>query len=139
MRRVVFAAAVVMCGGMAWGQSASTGGSGGKGFDWSSLGDAARVAGEVRQAAEAVERAGGVLERIVAKIMDGAAEVSRNHAEASAGFDPLGYKAAMELIREQGQTIEELQKAEIRRLRRELRQADRPGRRAVRQRAAAKR
>ncbi|MBE0537574.1 MAG: hypothetical protein IH624_18065 [Phycisphaerae bacterium] len=125
MRRglIFVAAAVVLCGGSAWGQAGSAGGSPAKGFDWASLGDAARVAAEVRQAADALERLGAVVERIAATVAQGMAEVSSNHAAMSAGFDPLGYKAAFAVIREQHQTIEAMQKAEVRRLRKALREA----------------
>jgi hypothetical protein len=140
---------IALWGGSAFGQGGAAGGSPGpiaaKGLDWSNVADVVRIAAEVRQTAEAVERAGGVVERIVSVIARGMTEVSRNHAEMSASFDPLGYKAAFDLIREQNQTIQDLHKAEIRRLRRELRTASRneqkpakdKGRRTASKRAAS--
>ena len=63
-----------------------------------------------------------MLEGIVSKLSEGLAESSRNHAAMSDSFDPFGFKTAFKTIREQGQTIQRLQKAEIRRLRKECRQ-----------------
>ena len=59
---------------------------------------------------------------IVSSLSEGMVESSKKHAEMSESFDPFGFKTAFKTIGEQGKTIERLQRAEIRRLRRENRQ-----------------
>ena len=59
---------------------------------------------------------------IVSTLSEGLAESIRNHAVMSDSFDPFGFKMAFKTIREQGQTIQRLQKVEIRRLRKESRE-----------------
>jgi len=100
----------------------SSDGSAGKVFSMSGVGDMVQAAGDFRKAAEALERFGGMLEGIVSALSEGLVESSRNHAAMSDSFDPFGFKTAFKTIREQGQTIQRLQKAEIRRLRKECRE-----------------
>jgi hypothetical protein len=88
----------------------------------SGVGDMVQAAGDFRKAAEALERFGGMLKGIVSTLSEGLEESSRNHAVMSDSFDPFGFKTAFKTIREQGQTIQRLQKAEIRRLRKECRE-----------------
>ncbi len=88
----------------------------------SGAGDMVKAADDFRKAAEALERFGGMLERIVSTLSEGLVESSRNNAVMSDSFDPFGFKTAFKTIREQGQTIQRLQKAEIRRLRKECRE-----------------
>lgn len=120
---------VMFLSNAAWGdvgsEEVSSDGSGGKAFSMFGVGEMARAAGDFRKAAEALERFGGMLEGIVSKLSNGLAESSRNHAAMSDSFDPFGFKTAFKTIREQGQTIQRLQKAEIRRLRKECRQKKR--------------
>ncbi len=99
--------------------------SAGKVFNMSGVGDMVQAAGDFRKATEALERFGGILEGIVSTLSEGLAESSRNHAEMIDSFDPFGFKTAFKTIGEQGKTIERLQRAEIRRLRRENRQMKR--------------
>ncbi len=103
-------------------EKVSSDGSAGKVFNMSSVGDMVQAAGDFRKAAEALERFGGMLEGIVANLSEALEESSRNHAVMSDSFDPFGFKTAFKTIREQGQTIQRLQKAEIRRLRKECRE-----------------
>lgn len=103
-------------------EEVSSDGSAGKVFSMSGVGDMVQAAGDFRKAAEALERFARMLEGIVSTLSKGLAESSRNHAVMSDSFDPFGFKMAFETIREQGQTIQRLQKAEIRRLRKECRQ-----------------
>ena len=98
-------------------------GSAGKAFSMFGVGDMVQAAGDFRKAAEGLERFGGMLEGIVSTLSKGLLESSRNHAAMSDSFDPFGFKTAFKTIREQGQTIQRLQKAEIRRLRKECRQS----------------
>ncbi len=100
----------------------SSDGPAGKVFSMSGVGDMVQAAGDFRKAAEALERFGGMLEGIVLALSEGLVESSRNHAGMSDSFDPFGFKTAFKTIREQGQTIQRLQKAEIRRLRKECRE-----------------
>jgi len=104
--------------------------SAGKVFSMSGMGDMVRAAGDFRKATEALERLGGMLEGIVATLSKGLVESSRNNAAMSDSFDPFGFKTAFKTIREQGKTIQKLQKAEIRRLKKECREMKkRPDRR----------
>jgi hypothetical protein len=100
---------------------ASSDASAGNVFNMSSVGDMVKAAADFRKAAEALERFGGMLKEIVPTISKGLEESSRNHAVMSDSFDPFGFKTAFKTIREQGRTIQRLQKAEIRRLRKECR------------------
>jgi len=95
--------------------------SAGKVFDMSGVRDMVQAAGDFRKATEALERFGGMLKGIISTLSEGLGESSRNHAVMSDSFDPFGFKMAFKTIREQGQTIQRLQKAEIRRLRKECR------------------
>ncbi len=103
-------------------EEVSSDGSAGKVFNMSGVGDMVQAAGDFRKATEALERFGGMLEGIISILSKSLAESSRNHAVMSDSFDPFGFKTAFKTIREQGQTIQRLQKAEIRRLRKECRQ-----------------
>ena len=103
-------------------EKVSSDGSAGKVFNMSGVGDMVQAAGDFRKAAEALERFGGMLKGIVSTLSEGLEESSRNHAVMSDSFDPFGFKMAFKTIREQGQTIQRLQKAEIRRLRKECRE-----------------
>ena len=93
----------------------------GKAFSMFGAGDMVQAAGEFRKAAEALERVGGMLEGIISTLSESMVESSRNLAVMSDSFDPFGFKTAFKTIREQGQTIQRLQKAEIRRLKKECR------------------
>jgi hypothetical protein len=93
--------------------------SAGKVFGLSGVGDMVQAASDFRKGSEALERLGGILERIVSTISEGLVESSRNHVSMSDSFDPLGLKTALKTIREQSRTIQKLQKAEIRRLKKE--------------------
>ncbi len=103
-------------------EEVSSDGSTQKALSMFGVGEMVQAAGDFRKAAEALERFGGMLEGIVSKLSDGLAESSRNLAAMSDSFDPFGFKTAFKIIGEQGQTIVRLQKAEIRRLRKECRQ-----------------
>ncbi len=103
-------------------EEVSSDGSARKVLDMSGVRDMVQAAGDFRKAAEALERFGGMLKRIVSTLSEGLAESSRNHAVMSDSFDPFGFKMAFKTIREQGQTIQRLQKVEIRRLREECRE-----------------
>ncbi|MCD6395195.1 MAG: hypothetical protein J7M40_17050 [Planctomycetes bacterium] len=103
-------------------EEVSSGDSAGKVFGMSGVGDMVQAASDFRKATEALERFGGMLEGIISTLSKGLAESSSNHAVMSDSFDPFGFKTAFKTIREQGQTIERLQKAEIRRLKKECRQ-----------------
>ncbi|MGB2807160.1 MAG: hypothetical protein WBC22_05445 [Sedimentisphaerales bacterium] len=103
-------------------EKVSPDGSAGKVFNMSGVGDMVQAAGDFRKAAEALERFGGMLKGIVSTLSEGLEESSRNHAVMSDSFDPFGFKTAFKTIREQGLTIQRLQKAEIRRLRKECRE-----------------
>lgn len=81
---------------------------------------AAKAAGDLRQAGDSFDRVANVLKDLVPPVMDSLAEMSR-------GFDPFGYKAAFqtiaqqnETIQRQQETIQELLRADIARLQREL-------------------
>ena len=96
------------------------------------VGDMAPAAADLRKAAEAFERFGNALKTIVPTATKGLAEGSRNLSNMGQAIDPLGLKAALTIIREQNQTIQALQQAEIRRLKEELQRlrkapARRPG------------
>ena len=103
-------------------EKVSSDGSEGNVFNMSSVGDMVKAAGDFRKAAEALERFGGMLKGIVSTLSEGLEKSSRNHAVMSDSFDPFGFKTAFKTIREQGLTIQRLQKAEIRRLRKECRE-----------------
>ncbi len=96
--------------------------SGEKALSMFGVGDMVQAAGDFQKASEALERFGGIFEGIVEVLSESIAEISRNHAEMSESFDPFGFKTAFKTIREQGQTIQRLQKAEIQRLRKECRE-----------------
>ncbi len=125
-RWLVSIALIMFLSNAASGQGASekvsSDGSAGKVLSMFGVGEMVQAAGDFRKAAEALERFGGMLEGIVSTLSKGLAESSRNHAAMSDSFDPFGFKTAFKTIREQGQTIQRLQKAEIRRLRKECRQ-----------------
>jgi hypothetical protein len=91
------------------------------------LTQAAEAARELRLAAEAAESLAATAERVIAQCADAAVQTSANLAAMSAGFDPLGYKAAFatiqrqtELLAQQQTLIQQLQEAEAKRLRGEL-------------------
>jgi len=96
--------------------------SAGKVFDTSGVRGMVQAAGDFRKATEALERFGGMLKGIVSTLSEGLGKSSRNHAVMIDSFDPFGFKMAFKTIREQGQIIQRLQKAEIRRLRKECRE-----------------
>ncbi len=100
-------------------EEVSSDGSAGKAFSMFGAGDLVQAANDFRRAAEALERFGGMLEGIVSTLSEGLVESSGNHAVMSDSFDPFGFKTAFKTIREQGRAIQRLQKAEIRRLRKE--------------------
>jgi len=104
-------------------EKVSSEGSAGNVFNMSSVGDMVKAAGDFRKAAEALERFGGMLKGIVSTLSEGLEKSSRNHAVMSDSFDPFGFKTAFKTIREQGRTIQRLQKAEIRRLRKEIKES----------------
>jgi hypothetical protein len=103
-------------------EKVSSDASAGNVFNMSSVGDMVKAAADFRKAAEALERFGGMLKGIVPTISKGLEVSSSNHAVMSDSFDPFGFKTAFKTIREQGRTIQRLQKAEIRRLKKELRE-----------------
>jgi hypothetical protein len=105
-------------------EKVASNGSAGKVFNMSGAGDMVQAAGDFRRAAEALERFGGMLKGIVSTLSKGLEESSSNHAVMSDSFDPFGFKMAFKTIREQGQTIQRLQKAEIRRLRKRCREME---------------
>ena len=81
--------------------------------------DMAEAASNLRKAGEAFERFGNALKTITPETTEALVEASRNLANMGQGFDPLGLKAAVMVIREQNQRIYALQKAEIQRLKEE--------------------
>jgi hypothetical protein len=92
------------------------------------VGDMLKAATELRKAAEIFERLGDTAEAITSRIAGAAVETSGNLATMSRTFDPFGFKSAFLTIREQGQaiqalqkTVQDLQQAEIKRLKKQCR------------------
>ena len=78
--------------------------------------DMIRSAGDLRKAAESFERAATIMQDLAPVVTEGMVKGSANLAAISDSFDPFGFKTAFQTIREQGQTIQALQQAEIQRL-----------------------
>jgi hypothetical protein len=92
------------------------------------IGDMLKAATELRKAAEIFERLGDTVEAITSRIAEAAVESSGNLAAMSRTFDPFGFKSAFLTIRQQGEaiqdlhkTIQDLQQAEIKRLKEQCR------------------
>ena len=81
--------------------------------------DAATAAEDMRKAGEAFERFGKSMETTTPILTKGLTESTRNVADIGGAFDPIGLKTAFTVIREQSQTIQALQQAEIDRLKAE--------------------
>jgi len=73
----------------------------------------------MRKAGEAFERFGNSMETVTPTLTEGMVESTRNLADIGGAFDPIGLKTAFTVIREQSQTIQALQQAEIDRLKAE--------------------
>ena len=96
-------------------------------LDLFGLGGATRAASDLRSSGEAFDRLGRSLKELMPTIADALIEVSGHLAEMSSAFDPFGYKTAFqtiakqnEIIKTQSETIQELLRADIERLHREL-------------------
>ena len=110
----------------------------GKVFSMLGVGNTVQAAGDFLKAAEALERFGGKLEGMISTLSEGLAESSRNLAVTSDTFDPFGFKTAFKTIRKQGRTIQKLQKAEIRRLKKECKEMKKKPHQRVRKRRKSK-
>jgi hypothetical protein len=81
--------------------------------------DATKAAADMRKAGESFERFGNSMETTTPILSKALTESTRNLADIGGAFDPIGLKTAFAVIREQGQTIQALQQAEIDRLKAE--------------------
>jgi hypothetical protein len=73
--------------------------------------------------AEALAAFGNSLEVVVPKVIESLSESRDKGALALGEFDPFALKQALETVKEQAKTIQDLQQAEITRLREELERA----------------
>ncbi len=86
-------------------------------------GDLLESSRNLRMAGESLERSSASLEMSVPQVAEAAEKTSQNLAAMSSGFDPLGLQNAFrtiqqqaEIIRQQQETIQKLQRMEILRL-----------------------